>query len=110
MAYTLPITYVVGSMVTHVTLNTFLRDNLNNWVTHDHDNVANFPSDGTRRLANIIRVTLMGTPGSAPATDDADEVTTRIFATGTTVGIWSGSLVAGTVRILSNSTHTHGGL
>ena len=100
MAWTSPIVYLVGTMVTHATLNAFLRDNLNALALHKHGGGS---GSGSATLGGLTMVTFIdaAAPGAPGGT------LTRVFTTGTAMGIRAG---AGAARILSNTTHTHGGL
>jgi hypothetical protein len=98
MAWTAPIVYVVGTMVTHATLNAHLRDNLKELGLHRHSGGS---GSGSAALGSLTMVTFID--AAAPAAPGAG--LTRVFSTGTTVGIRSGA--AGAALIISNSTHTH---
>ena|SRR3990167_2091309 len=109
MGWTFPITYVVGGMVPHTTLNIYLRDNLNKLALHNHGDKDNPQlGNGSNWLdANEITFIAAAIPGAPGTNDDFDDLTV-LFATGTVMGIRTG--LTGTARFLSDSTHTHGGL
>ena len=102
MAWAFPITWIVGSMTTHATLNVQIRDNMNNWSTHKHLGVVNAGSEIIANDIGLARVTFADWGSGSPQPNGM-----RIFATGTTMGIKVGATAT---HILSNSTHTHGGL
>ena len=97
MPWTSPIIYFVGTMVSHTTLNTDLRDNLNELVLHRHSGGS---GSGSAALGSLTTVTFID--AAAPAAPGG--TLTRLFSTGTTVGIRAG---VGAALIFSNSTHTH---
>ena len=100
MVWTNITVFIVGSMVTHSTLNTMLRDNMNELVLHSHMGGS---GSGTAAIGNLIYITSIdaAAPGAPGGT------LTYLASSATALIMRSGA--AGAVRAFSNSTHTHGG-
>lgn len=108
MAWFPPVTFLVGQVVLHdstvgniYALNTYLRNNLNDLALHDHS--------GAGVLGSLVSITFID--AAVPGTPSVGNGThTRIYTTGTAIGLRSGSVAGSAARIISNTTHTHGGL
>lgn len=100
MVWTAVIIFQVGTMVTHSTLNIYLRDNLNELVLHTHSGGS---GSGTSAIGNLTFFTLIdaAVPGTPSGT------LTYLASSATALLMRSGAAAA---RVISDSTHTHGGL
>ena len=101
MVWTNITVFIVGSMVTDSTLNTMLRDNMNELALHSHMGGS---GSGTGEVGNLIYITSID--AAAPAAPGG--TLTYLASSATALIMRSGA--AGAVRAFSNSTHTHGGL
>ena len=87
-------------MVTSSTLNTMLRDNMIALGVHSHSGGS---GSGTAVVGNIVYANFID--AAAPAAPGG--TLTYLATSATALIIRSG---AGAVRVISNSTHAHGGL
>ena len=105
MAWFPPVTFIVGTIVTHSILNIYLRNDVDIFALHVHDSVGPV---GENTLGPLVSMTFIdaavpGTPALGVGTH------TRVFTTATLLGLRSGSVAGSAARYISNTTHTHGG-
>ena len=98
MAWTSPITWKAGQLVTAADLNTHVRDNQLALDQHGHGGGG---GDGSGTLGNLVKATF--TDAAAPAAPGAG--LTVIYTVSGAVHYRTGA--AGADQTLSNTSHTH---